>query len=103
MVAPINKAESSRDPLPKNHPLQGHVQKLQGGANAPPQVAPLLPDLLRQILEGKQIQIEPINNFLGRNPSLKRYQSAFTLLLVILQKSEVTPPTKQPLTKWLTL
>jgi hypothetical protein len=55
-------------------------------------VAPFLPDLLRQILEGKQVQNATINDFLGRNPSLKRYQSAFTLLWVILEKLGTDPP-----------
>jgi hypothetical protein len=92
MVAPINKDESARDPLPENHPLQGYVHQLQGGTNATPQVAPTLHDLLRQILEGKQIQVKTIEDFLGRNPSLKRYQSAFALLWVILEHMGVPPP-----------
>ena len=40
LVAPINKIENTRGPLPKNHPLQGYVHKLHGGVHAPPTMAP---------------------------------------------------------------
>ena len=36
MVAPINKNESPKSALPEDHPLQGYVQKLLVGRNAPP-------------------------------------------------------------------
>ena len=57
-----------------------------------PPLAPLLPDLLRQILEGKQIQNSSIDDFINKNPSLKRYQSGFALLWTILDNGGVNPP-----------
>ena len=36
LVAPINKYESAKHSLPKDHPLYGYVQKLLGGEHAPP-------------------------------------------------------------------
>ena len=92
MVAPINKNEGTRDPLPQNQPLPGDVLKLLGGKNATPSVAPPLPDLLRQILEGKQIQNKTIDDFLARNESLKRYSSSFRLLWTILENRGFPPP-----------
>ena len=92
MVAPINKNEGPRDSLPEDHPLFGYVHQLSGGVDATPQVGPVLHDLLRKILEGKQIQNSAITDFLARNPSLKRYSSAFQLLWTILVKEGVDPP-----------
>ena len=91
VVAPINKNESSRDTVCQNSALQGFVHQLLGGKNASPPVVPLLPDLLRQILEGKQIQSSTIDDFLRKNPSIKRYQSSFSLLWRVLVKNGVTP------------
>jgi hypothetical protein len=92
MVAPINKNESPKSALPEDHPLQGYVQKLLGGRNAPPQMGPNLSNLLRQILQGKQIQNSTIEDFISKNQSLKRYQSSFHLLWEILVKSGVPSP-----------
>jgi hypothetical protein len=92
MVAPINKNESARDPLPENQPLSGDVLKLLGGKNATPSVAPPLPDLLRQILEGRKIQNKTIDDFLARNKSLKRYSSSFQMLWGVLERGGVYPP-----------
>jgi hypothetical protein len=91
MVAPINKNESAKHSLPKDHPLYGYVQKLLGGEHAPP-VGPNLSNLLRQILEGKQIQTSTIEDFISRHKSLKRYQSSFHLLWAILLKNGINPP-----------
>ena len=55
-------------------------------------MAPPLPDLLRQILEGKQIQNKKIEDFLARKNSLKRYSSSFKLLWTILEKGGIHPP-----------
>ena len=51
-----------------------------------------MPDLLRQISEGKKLQNSTIENFLARNKSLKRYSSSFRLLWTILVKRGVYPP-----------
>ena len=96
MVAPINKNESPPHPLPKNHPLPRDVHKLLGGTNATPKVAPFLPDLFRKILEGKQISSDTINDFLGRNKSLKRYSSAFALLWSLLEGKGIPPQRQHP-------
>ena len=58
----------------------------------PPSVAPPLPNLLRQILEGKQIENKTIGDFLARNKSLKRYSSGFRLLWPIFQRGDAHPP-----------
>ena len=54
------------------------------GESMPPPVGPVLSDLLREILEGKQVQGSTIDDFLARNPSLKRYSSGFQLLWRLL-------------------
>jgi hypothetical protein len=92
MVAPINKVESTGDPLPKDKPLPGDVYELLGGKNATPSVAPSLPDLLRKILEGRKIQNKTIDDFLAQNKSLKRYASSFQMLWGVLEKGGVYPP-----------
>ena len=97
-VAPINKNEGPPLPLPKSHSLPRDVQKLLGGANATPKVAPFLPDLFRKILEGKQISSEIIDDFISRNKSLKRYSSAFALLWNLLEGRGI-PPLMLPRTK----
>jgi len=58
----------------------------------PPQVGPPLHNVLRGVLEGKQIQNSTIKDFLARNPSLKRYGSSFNLLWKILVTLGVHPP-----------
>ncbi len=67
MMTPINKNESSKNLLPQSKPLQGHVQKLLGGGNAP-QMGPLLHHLFRKILEGRQIQNSTIEDLIGKQP-----------------------------------
>jgi hypothetical protein len=91
MVAPINKIESPENSMPEDPAIQGHVQKLLGGKNAPPKVAPPLHSLLRECLEGKKVQDATINDFLSRNPSLARYDTAFNLLWLVLSH-QGTPP-----------
>ena len=54
-------------------------------------MGPNLSNLLRQILQGKQIQNSTIEDFISKNQSLKRYQSSFHLLWEILVKSGVPP------------
>ena len=92
MVAPINKVEGTKGALSQGEPLPGDVHQLLGGENAPPSVAPALPDLLRQILEGRQIKASTINSFLTKNKSLKRYSSSFRLLWNVLVQGGVHPP-----------
>ena len=55
-------------------------------------MAPPLPDLLRQILEGRKIQNETIDDFLARNKSLRRYSSSFNMLWAVLEQRGVSPP-----------
>ena len=92
LVAPINKNEGFKNAMSENSPLPRDVHELLGGKNVPPSVAPPLPDLLRQILEGKQIQNKTIEDFLQRNKSLKRYSSSFRLLWTVLENSGINPP-----------
>ena len=92
LVAPINKNESTKNTLFENSPILGNVHQLLGGSNAPPSVAPPLPDLLRQVLEGKQIQNKTIDDFLMKNKSIKRYSSAFRALWHLLEEGGVSPP-----------
>jgi hypothetical protein len=92
MVAPVNKTEKPPHSLPKNTAIPRDVHQLLGGENAPPQVAPPLPDLLRKILEGRKIQNKTIDHFLSRNKSLKRYSSSFKLLWETLVLGGIDPP-----------
>ena len=92
MVAPTNKNEKTTDKSFENSPVSGFVYQLLGGKNAPPSVAPDLPDLLRQILEGRKIQNSTVDDFLQRNRSLKRYNSAFRLLWCALEFQKINPP-----------
>ena len=55
-------------------------------------MAPSLPDLLRKILEGKQIQTSTIDTYIKMNPSLNRYSSGFKLLWAKLTKNGINPP-----------
>ena len=98
VVALINKNEVTPQQSAENSPIQGFIQKLLGGRNATPQVAPHLPDLLRQIggEEGRKIQNSTINDFLQRNQSVKRYDSAFRLLWATLQFQKIHPPDASP-------
>jgi hypothetical protein len=82
MVVPINKNESSKKPWPQGQPLQGHVQNLLGGRNPPKKC---WGDLLCIICSGKfwrgrQIQNSTIEDFIGKQTSLKRYEISFHLL-----------------------
>ena len=92
VVAPINKDENSKHPLHKDKSLPRDVQQLLGGKNATPQVAPSLSTVCRKILEGRKVQDKSITDFLDKNPSLKRYNSAFTILWSLLENSGINPP-----------
>ena len=85
------KLKAPQTPCLKIAPYQG-MFTICWGKNATASVAPLLPDLLRQILEGKQIQNKTIEDFLARNKSLKRYSSSFRLLWTILEKGGCIHP-----------
>ena len=95
LVAPVNKNESSKQPLSENHPLHGYVQELQRSGHAPPVVSPLHL-VLREILEGKQIQNQAIHDYMERHLALKRYESAFTLLWLTLENQNIAPAEATP-------
>ena len=84
VVAPINKDENSRDPL--------HKKILTRGKKATSALAPSLPSVCRQILEGREIEDKSIGDFLAKNPSLRRYDSAFKILWAVLEKRRINPP-----------
>ena len=85
------KMKAPGTPCLKINPYKGLFTNCWG-EKMPPPVAPLLSDLLRQILEGKQVQNSSIDDFLNKNPSLRRYQSGFSLLWSILEKEGIHPP-----------
>ena len=90
VVSPINKNEGPGHQSPGDKTVPGLIFQLLGG-DATPQVATNLPALLRQILKGRLIQSSTINDFLQRNPSIKRYESAFKLLWCLLIKGKIRP------------
>ena len=92
MVAPNNKNEGSKYPLSENKFVSRHVHELKKCRHLG---APSFPDLLRQILEGKQIQNKTIEDFLARNRSYKMYSSSFKLLWEVLCREGGSPPPGQ--------
>ena len=92
MVAPINKATSSKKPLPSNCTRVGDVPKLPRGLDASTKMAPSLHVVLRQMLQSKEVKGEIIENFLSHSPSIKRYDSAFKTLWALLASKGLDPP-----------
>ena len=79
-------------PVLKIHPYRGLFTNCWGEEMPPAKVAPSLHSLLRECLERKKIQNSTIRDFLARNPSIKRYNSAFNLLWLVLENAGVNPP-----------
>jgi hypothetical protein len=86
------KMKAPKVPCLRITPFRGMFKNCWGEEMPPPQMGPNLSNLLRQILQGKQIQNSTIEDFISKNQSLKRYQSSFHLLWEILVKSGVPPP-----------
>ena len=91
VVAPVNKAEGATHQMSQDSTLQGLIRKLLGPGNAPPQVGPDLHSLLRQILQSRKVQSSTVNDFFARNPSIKRYNTAFKVLWTVLQEQNIAP------------
>ena len=91
MVAPVNKVARPEKSGSVGSTVLGHVPELQGGAAAPPQVAPDLHVVLRRLLEEQNIKSEVVSDYLAGNPSIKRYNSAFKALFGFLLGAGVDP------------
>ena len=92
MVAPINKNASPQIPLSSNCTGVGDVPKLPRDIHAASKMAPNLYVVLRKMLQSKEVQGEIIENFLEHSPSIKRYDSAFRILWVLLSQKGLDPP-----------
>ena len=72
-------------------PISRDVPKLPRAVYAASKVAPSLCVVVRKLLEEQQATNEAIKDFLERNKSISRYESAFKLLWGILKVSGIDP------------
>ena len=80
------KLKMPNTPCLRITPFWGMFENCHGEKMPPPPVEPLLHSLLRKVLEGEQVPTPAVDDFLGRNPSFRRYRSALKLLWIILEK-----------------
>ena len=72
--------------------VQRFIRELLGRKDAPSQVGPSLHTLLQQVWSERKVQDATVQDFLQRNPSVHRYESAFRLLWGVLKFQGINPP-----------
>jgi hypothetical protein len=91
MVAPTSKAALQVDPDNKNSPPVGTISELPRGGHAPHPLAPSLFDVVRTVLERKQISPEGVTLYLRKISHLKQYDKAFKKLWTMLFHKGLDP------------
>ena len=80
VVAPLNSASHQGDPHGFDRPPLGDVPKLPGRGDASYEMAPSLPAIIRQTLQGREVSPENIDLYLSKQKNLGRYDRAFRKL-----------------------
>ena len=91
MVAPTNKTALEGYTSPNSETKVGTFSRLPGPKDASYQMAPPLPDIIRQSMERKQVSSENIRIHLTRIKSLQRYDQAFRKLWAFMVENGTSP------------
>jgi hypothetical protein len=91
LVAPFGQNESTRNSGNFDKSIPGFIQKLLGGRDATPKVAPPLSSVIRIMLERRKISHAGIQAHLKQLGDLQRYDNAFNLLWFCLQETGKNP------------
>jgi hypothetical protein len=95
VVAPLSSFAYEGDPGNRNLPQGGPIPELPGRSSPWYKMAPALPDIIRAMLQRKQVSPENINFYLTKLKNLQRYDQAFKKLWALWAKnqpSNMNPP-----------
>ena len=88
VVAPLSSLAYEGDPNHRNMPQGGAVPQLSGRSSPFYQMAPTLSDIIRTMLQRKQVSHENINFYLKKLKNLDRYGQAFKKLWILWAESQ---------------
>ena len=91
VVAPVNQIAHSQNAMLFDKALQRNVLQLSQSVHEKSKVAPSLFNVVRGFLEKQQVPPEVADDFIQRNQSLVRYDTAFRLLWAVLADRQIQP------------